>query len=410
MKAIKQPSYRRLKRKGRADGAFVELDGHRVYLGRYGTPESREEYHRLLAQWSANGGRMPVKVDDLTVAELADRFIAYAEGYYRDREGNPTAEIEHVRAAMRPLTALYGRTPARDFGPLALKAVRQRVIDRGCVKATADDDDGPAAPRSRKYANQTAGRVKMCFRWGVSEQLVPPAVSEALACVSGLKRGRCAARETDPVRPVADEDVDAIREHVSRQVWALVELMRMTGMRAGEAVTMRMIDIDTSKSTWLYAPARHKTQHHGHDRIVPLGPRCQAVLAQFIVGRAVDKPLFSPAEAEAERLAVRSAKRVTPLSCGNRAGVVRVKREPRALGEAYTVESFRRAIRRACIDAGVTPWHPHRLRHTVATQWRELFGIDAAQTLLGHRLGSGITELYAEKNLGRVCELMQRVG
>jgi hypothetical protein len=55
----------------------------------------------------------------------------------------------------------------------------------------------------------------------------------ALGQVSGLKRGRTDAAGSSPIRPVEDERVDAHQPHVSRQVWAMIELQRATGMRPG---------------------------------------------------------------------------------------------------------------------------------------------------------------------------------
>lgn len=46
------PSYRLHKPTGQA---VVTLDGRDVYLGRHGTPKSREAFDRLTAQWLANG-------------------------------------------------------------------------------------------------------------------------------------------------------------------------------------------------------------------------------------------------------------------------------------------------------------------------------------------------------------------
>jgi integrase len=105
----------------------------------------------------------------------------------------------------------------------------------------------------------------------------PPTIVYVI-CLHALKRGRTEARETDPVRPVADQYVDAIRDHVARQVWAIIELQRLTGMRAGEVVIMRGCDLDTTGSLWLYTPSTHKTEHHGHSRAIELGPRAQEVI------------------------------------------------------------------------------------------------------------------------------------
>ena len=52
----KLPSYRHHKSDGRA---VVTLDGRDVYLGKYGTPESRAEYDRVVAEWLAAGRSRP---------------------------------------------------------------------------------------------------------------------------------------------------------------------------------------------------------------------------------------------------------------------------------------------------------------------------------------------------------------
>ena len=60
------PSYRLHKPSGQA---VVTLDGRDIYLGRYGSPESRAEFDRLLAEWLSNGRRLPAPTvgSDLTV-------------------------------------------------------------------------------------------------------------------------------------------------------------------------------------------------------------------------------------------------------------------------------------------------------------------------------------------------------
>ena len=43
-----------------------------------------------------------------------------------------------------------------------------------------------------------------------------------------------------------EADVEAIQPFVARQVWAMVQLQRLTGMRPGEVCRMRMCDLDIS--------------------------------------------------------------------------------------------------------------------------------------------------------------------
>ena len=69
------PKYRRQKRKRCADQAFVELNGHRHYLGLWASPESEEKYRRLVSEWLAGGGELPVAKHHITVSELIWRYF-----------------------------------------------------------------------------------------------------------------------------------------------------------------------------------------------------------------------------------------------------------------------------------------------------------------------------------------------
>ncbi|MCH8252709.1 MAG: recombinase XerD, partial [Planctomycetes bacterium] len=224
------PKYRRHKRPRSKDQAFVELDGERHYLGPYDSPESREAYHRLLAEWSANGQQTPSKADDVRVVEVCAKFWDHADVYYRRPDGTPTI-LERVKITMKPMRELYGRTRAAEFGPNALRAVRQVWIDAGLARQTINDRTGMA---------------KLIFKWAASHELIPGSVYHALRTVEGLRKGRSAARETEPVKPVSQAHIAAIELHVSRQIWGLVQLQLLTGARSGELVIMRPVDLDTS--------------------------------------------------------------------------------------------------------------------------------------------------------------------
>ena len=123
----------------------------------------------------------------------------------------------------------------------------------------------------RKYVNDQIARIKRCFAWGVERELIPSGISHGLQAVKGLRRGRTDAPAGAGVGPVTDEHVDAVRPHVSRQVCAMIELQRLTGMRPGEVCIMRGRDLDMTGKVWLYRPHSHKTERHGHKRIVELG-------------------------------------------------------------------------------------------------------------------------------------------
>ncbi len=278
------PSYRLHKQSGQAVVTLLDGFGSRrdVLLGKHGTPESRAEYLRVVAGWEANGRRLPREQKagtDITVNELSLGYWRFAEGYYV-KNGKPTPQIDRVRLALRPVKELYGHTFAKNFGPLALKAVRGQMVQSGWT---------------RGYVNSCVGCVKRMFKWGVENELIPPSVYHGLQPVAGLKKGRSEAKETQPIRPVDDAHVEAVLPLLTPPVGAMVRLQRLTGMRPCEVVLMRPCDIDRrAGKPWLYTPESHKTEHHGIARVVFLGPQAQEILKPFLDRAPGGLPLLAP--------------------------------------------------------------------------------------------------------------------
>ena len=407
--------------------AYVVLNGRAIYFGNPRTCDPQVQYHKVIAEWLANGRQPQAPPNEITINELVARFWVHAKGYYRDAAGNPTKEMENIRYAVRLMCELYGTTRAVEFGPRALKTIRQQMIDRGWC---------------RNYVNKCISRIKALFKWATAEEILPGSIYHALSTVSGLKKGRSNARESEPVKPVPQEYVDAIEPYVSRQVWAMVQLQLLTAARPGEIVKMRPCDFDTTGKIWFYCPADHKTAHHGHERNIYIGPRAQAVLRPFLL-RPVEAYCFSPAEAEAERRLETHQKRKTPLKYGNVPGSNCKETTTRTKGAEYSVASYRRAIGRGILAAFPPPehlakqpgetnakwqkrltkkekaelkdwykqfrWHPHQLRHNAATFLRKEFGLETARIILGHR-SSAITEVYAEMDQQKALKAIVRVG
>lgn len=448
---IRTPSYRLHKPTGQA---VVTLNGHDVYLGKHDTAASQKAYDRVIAEWLAAGRQSPVQVrksapDDpssgITVAQLVNRFRTHAETYYRRADGTPTSELNVYRSACRPLVRLYGSTPAADFGPKALKAVRQQMIDAG---------------HGRVSINKKVRRIVRVFKWAVAEELIPPTRLEALRAVEGLRRGRSEAVELPPIPPVPAITVKQTLPFLTPTLRDMIAFHMLVGCRPHEVCEITTGTIDRSGDVWLYRPARHKTFHHGHDRVVRIGPGGQRILTPYLNMADPDAPLFSPTRSEAERRAVLAANRKTPLSCGNKPGSSTKRRGGRSRrrepGDAFTRDSYGRAIARACDkafpsaaadelerlaerikgerDVGMVAarklakaerpelakqavaerkanrWKPNQLRKRAATDLRERFGIDVAQTVLGHRLGSAVTEVYAEANVEKANAAVRLVG
>src|SRR5262249_46543448 len=154
---------------------------------------------------------------------------------YRDADGNPSAELLNIKVALKPARELYGLTPAKDFGPLALRAIR---------------DDMARRDLCRTLINNRVNRIKRAFKWAASFELIPSGVYEALRTVPGIPRGRGQARESDPIKPVAVEAVETALPKMPAPVAAMVRLQLLTGMRAGEVMVLRGIDLNMGGPVW----------------------------------------------------------------------------------------------------------------------------------------------------------------
>ena len=398
------PAYRLHKAR---NSAVVTVDGKNHYLGSFGSPESHEKYARLIAEWRLHAKRLPPTTGPgrfdatLSVNEVILAYFRHAQAYYV-KDGRPTSEQDNIRQALRFVRQAYGMTPARDFDPLALKAARRSMIEAG---------------RSRRLINKDVHRIRGMFKWAAGEGLYPGEALADLAAVAGLEKGRSDARDRPPIQPVAEETVEATLPHLSPQVAAMVRLQLLTAARPGEACAIRPCDVDRSQPVWIYRPGSHKTEHHGRERVIPIGPKAQGVLTPWL-GRAPDVHCFCPAEVVAER--------GTP----GRGNAARPKP-----GGKYTRHSYRVAVDRACDRAFPHPtivkkrgvdltddeaadlaawrkahrWHPHQLRHTKATEIRKRFDVEAAQVILGHSKPD-TTLVYAERDLAKAREVMWEIG
>lgn len=369
--------------------ARVTIEGRDIYLGEFDSPESHEKYDRLIAEWLLSRRVDPVEGRILTVCELMVRFLQFSHGYYV-KDGKVTSEFGCITAAMKPVRRLYETLPVTDFGPKALKIVRQQMIDGGV---------------SRKSINAQIKRVQRMFKWGVSEEIVPATVYQALATVAGLRKGRTEAVELPPVPPIADAILEQTLPHLSPVVADMVRLQRLCGARPGEITRLRPGEIDRTGEVWAYHQGSHKTEHHQKQRVIFFGPKAQAILAPYL-DRPDDQFCFSPIESEKLRAKKRREERQTPLYGKQKNGKSKGRRQ---LKERYSSGSYRRAIHRACDAIGIERWSPNRIRHTIATDIRRRFGLEAAQTVLGHS-NAAVTQIYAERDMTLASSVVKEVG
>ena len=64
---------------------------------------------------------------EITVVQLIARYVRFAKAYYV-RDGRPTGEAQNFKQALSLLKQRYGRMSACEFGPLALKGLREAMV------------------------------------------------------------------------------------------------------------------------------------------------------------------------------------------------------------------------------------------------------------------------------------------
>ncbi|TWT91527.1 hypothetical protein Pla108_42250 [Botrimarina colliarenosi] len=104
------------------DLACVWVHGKRIYLGKYGSPESHARYaevvKRILAGQEIDPATLsasrPAPAAVLTVGQLADRYGQHAAVAYR-KNGRPTSEVALMQRTLIELKAAFG-DPKRPVG------------------------------------------------------------------------------------------------------------------------------------------------------------------------------------------------------------------------------------------------------------------------------------------------------
>jgi integrase len=411
------PSYRLHRGSGQA---VVTLNGRDVYLGVHGTPESKDKYQDMVRKLRADQAKAEMAHTvrfhvDITVAELAAKYVKHAETYYV-KNGKPTTQVLTIKSTVNILLAKHSHLEAVKFGPIALQSCRDQFVEQKLA---------------RTEVNRRVGLVRGLFKWGVSQELIPATVLVGLQSLPGLRRGRTTAPDRKKVRPVPQALVEAALPHLSPQIAAMVQLQELTGMRPAEVVQMRGCDLTMGGPSWEYRPEHHKLEHLEVDRVIMIGPRAQAVLKPWL--RAETQAyLFSPKESleatwaeagacweERRKSKATGTKSDTAKSIwdevrdrrsGKASTESKKRRERRrAPGNRYSVPSYRRAIHRACDLAGIDRWSPNRLRHNAATKIRRELDIEHARAVLGHS-DADTTAIYAERDMQLARQAAERIG
>jgi len=332
---------------------YVTIDGEQIYLGRAHSPESMREYHARIAEHLAE--KPPQKRSTATAAQSAFTIGELSERYYhamRAQHGQQSRTTYEALYTAQALTKSHATCSVVEFGPLAFKTIRDRVAKSG---------------RTRQGVNRLMSRIRRCFKWGVSEELVPAERLLALQSVDGLRYG---SAPENPRREAADPKavsvcIDWLESQSNHGAANILRFIGATGCRPSEAAALKWSEIKLDHKYPHYLPARHKTACHGITRQIALNSDAVAVLRDCMKLGQVDGLVFTHTR-----------------------------------GRGFTSNSILLAVRRAVAATGCPNWCTYGLRHLAATTALNRTGSEAAAAaMLGHAANSKIIQTYTQNRL-----------
>lgn len=312
---VRPAQVRRLEAKGRPAVAYIFVGGRRQVLGPWGSLRAQVAYADYIASLKQAVAAATLDEDlppPRSVGDLMQRFTRYAEGYYT-KHGRMTGTAKTVRTVKNLIAAAGMHTlPITDLGPKWLKTFREFLAAH------------PKQRWSRTTINEYIATFIRGCEWAVSEEIITEDLVGRLRSVKPLGRGRGVAvankvvylREEEGVDPVDRRLLTISRRYLSRTLRIMLDVQLVTAMRPSEVCAMRPKDLKPTsrKDVKVYevAMTTNKTDHHGIERRVYLGPRALRLL-EMVKPPRPNQHYFSPIRAmeahNAAKRATRQSKR-----------------------------------------------------------------------------------------------------
>ena len=276
-----------------------------------------------------------------TIKQICDSFrkreMPYLKSINRDYKYNKMMLLIEER---------WGDEDSSEFGPLKFQQLRDELNKKK-----------PA----RSYLNELMTMLIRIMRHGVSMELYPPEKLSALQAVKPLRPDQC--RPDQPKKKVTLEQVLEAVAVLPDPLNDMVMLQVLTGARPSELFTLMPKEIEQRDEVWLIVKQRHKTLHHGKQRVLVAVGQAKGILQRRIDGL----PFVN------------------------------------ARGKAWTKDGYRRALHRGLRNNGLEVFNPYQLRHLSAQTVRDNGNAEDVSALLGHSSLS-LVNTYSDASVERAIE------
>lgn len=258
-------------------------------------------------------------MDDLDLSDLLESWLLSLRAQRKSKE-TLTSYATGVRQFLAYCDRA-GRAPRLDLP--TLDAFTVHLLDANVEASTA---------RARHMA------VRYFSAWLASPEVQEIDRDELL----GAKPPKLDEKVVVPLSP---EEIGALlgacrgKTFIDRRDEAIVRLMLETGARRSETADMLLSETDARAGTAIIRRGKG-----GKGRVVPFSPQCGVVIDRYVRERKKHRL------ADTDQLW---------LGGGN---------------QTFTYMGLWRALQRRAQKAGISHFHPHRMRHTAATRWLEAGG------------------------------------
>ena len=345
--------------------------GREIYLGIYDSPECGDAYAAWRREY-LSGTLPPVSAISAAparrtsarfVADLLALYLVESRRLYRCADGTQSSEGKHYEKLIRRMDSMgFGLLPLERFGRTELIAIRDQMI---------------ADKVTRHYIVGTLARVVRIFKFAESRDLVPIDQVVRLSTLPPMRltEGK-SEREVSGVRP---SQIVRLYRHLAPHWQAMMAFHSYTGCRAENAITIRLDEIDMTRTPWIYTPSQSKSTWRGKKLSIRIGPRARDAISPHLVDVDSTGYLFPCKRTSTKR---------------------------RHHGGYY------KALVAACTSMGVSVIVPRQIRHTTASELlRRGVPIHLIGAILGHSSRAvGITGRYASPDERQVCDVVERFG
>jgi len=279
----------------------------------------------------------------MLLTDAYNRYInEYAAGYYK------VPELQYHHFNVMTWKTFQPSIDADAVTPPIFMEWRDRLIQgglRGLQKFVG--------PRCRTTVNRNHQTFMRAMDWLMLMQVISTETHYRLERIPVLRANRGQAPEPKPRGIVTDEMFERVVCGLKTEsLRDIFRLMRLSGMRPGEACSLRAEDIakDIEPGVWFYSPREHKTKYLGRGRVVPFGPICQEIITRFEAKKRLEPgPLF---------------------------------RNDR--GNAWTVQALQQRLNYYCDRACLPRFAASQLRKTRSNEVFERYGLQGESATLGH--------------------------